>query len=194
MVGEIKQNVMHYPDGRTKSKLYRVGGSLHGVWSRWHYNGQLSFQGNYVNGRPDGMHYSWFEDGVKSHQILYDNGSSRDETQWYSNGNKRRERVGSSKIEWHSNSQIKSKFPHTMNGAWSWYKDGQVEAETYCKNLDPECNNISNVKLNLQEEVDACGGYPIEVRTTRYYENGKKAFESNSDGNQAWDEGEKKLY
>ena len=37
----------------------------------WHPNGQMRFEGNYAEGRPDGLHVSWNEDGQKVSERSY---------------------------------------------------------------------------------------------------------------------------
>ena len=45
-----------------------------GPFMRWHPNGARSVQGNFVNGKPDGLFINWYPDGRKAQETGYKNG------------------------------------------------------------------------------------------------------------------------
>jgi hypothetical protein len=51
-----------------------INGKRNGLWKYWHENGQVRCEGNYINGLKDGVWKYWDETGVLTEETLYNNG------------------------------------------------------------------------------------------------------------------------
>jgi antitoxin component YwqK of YwqJK toxin-antitoxin module len=62
-----------------------------GHWTTWHKNGQKDAEGDYKNGKEEGLWTYWY-DGQKSREATFKNGKEEGLwTAWYTNGQKNRE-------------------------------------------------------------------------------------------------------
>jgi hypothetical protein len=69
-----------------------VNGKQQGVWTFYHENGKLFRTGKYVDGRADGQWAIWRDDGSKWSEQTYINGQLNGvETRWHPNGQKQSE-------------------------------------------------------------------------------------------------------
>ena len=82
-----------YHDNGTKSVEGQfVNGKQQGIWTFYHENGKLFRTGKYVDGRADGQWVIWREDGSKWSEQTYINGQLNGvETRWHPNGQKQSE-------------------------------------------------------------------------------------------------------
>ena len=79
-----------------------------------HPNGQKEMEGNYKDGKQDGLETAWHENGQKQFEINYNDGEPNGlEVYWYKNGQKEVEanykdgKPDGLYLEWHENSKKK---------------------------------------------------------------------------------------
>jgi antitoxin component YwqK of YwqJK toxin-antitoxin module len=65
-------------------------GVIHGKTTKYHPNGQVQIEGNYVNGLFDGRWIYYEDDGLIVGIAQFDKGSGKQKA-WYRNGNLQRE-------------------------------------------------------------------------------------------------------
>ncbi len=88
---------MFFPDGSTRRqwivKILPDGTELeHGEWLRWHDNGQVRLQGEYVDGVREGLWRSWYPNGrMRGEGRLHRDRRIGTWTMWHDNGQKRSE-------------------------------------------------------------------------------------------------------
>lgn len=76
--GEMIRNgayIEYYPTGEKMIEGNYANGREDGVWKCWHVNGQLRSQGSYVNGREDGKWTYWHVDGTVEWEKWYKDGN-----------------------------------------------------------------------------------------------------------------------
>jgi len=86
------QFVDHHDDGKKSVEGQFVNGKQQGVWTFYHENGNRFRTGQYVDGRADGQWTIWRADGSKWSEQNYVNGQLNGlETRWHPNGQKQSE-------------------------------------------------------------------------------------------------------
>ena len=60
----------------------------HGLVTYWYANGQKSSEGNYKDGKEDGLHSSWYKKGQKRFEENYKDGKLMYVEVWKPNGEK----------------------------------------------------------------------------------------------------------
>ena len=80
-----------------------------------HENGQKKFEGNIKEGKQDGLHMEWFEDGQKQGEVNFTSGHITKTVSWHKNGQKAEE------------VNFKNSSP---DGLWTeWHENGQKKRE-----------------------------------------------------------------
>ncbi len=86
------QFVDHHDNGTKSVEGEFVNGKQQGIWTFYHENGKLFRTGKYVDGRADGQWAIWRDDGSKWSEQVYTNGQLNGvETRWHPNGQKQSE-------------------------------------------------------------------------------------------------------
>jgi len=86
------QFVDHHSNGTKSVEGQFVNGKQQGVWTFYHENGKLFRTGIYIDGRADGQWKIWRDDGSKWSEQTYINGQLNGvETRWHPNGRKQSE-------------------------------------------------------------------------------------------------------
>jgi antitoxin component YwqK of YwqJK toxin-antitoxin module len=109
---EDKYNFSKFPESFGTYK----NGKKDGLHTGWYENGQKEYEWNYKDGEQDGLHTYWYENGQKSWERTYKDDEYHGLlTTWYDNGQKKKE--GTYK---------KSR----RFGTWTeWYANGQKKSE-----------------------------------------------------------------
>ena len=125
---------------------YHKGSPYTGKRYGLHLNGQKSMEGNYKDGKEDGLWVWWYKNGQKSMEGNYKNGKAVGlHVNWYENGQKMLEQnfiedegenfpiIDGLEVGWHENGQ-KSKEGNYKDGKpvglhVEWYENGQKKLE-----------------------------------------------------------------
>lgn len=168
-----------YETGQKKSEENYIKGELNGLYTEWRVNGEKKTEQNYSNGnRVWSIDTRYYYNGQKESE---QNGRDNSSTEWYENGQKRREIYKSETIaggglitEWYENGQKKSGKDEQSGWYTEWYKNGQK------KSGKDEQSGLSTAWYeNGQKETEI---YTSGTRIT-WYENGqKKSSETNKEG------------
>ena len=82
----------YYENGKLRSEGNYKEGKKEGVWKEWYENGQLDEIINYKDGKRDGLRKVWYENGELEHKGNYDEGKKEGVWKyWYENGHLRKE-------------------------------------------------------------------------------------------------------
>ena len=109
----LKKETYHF-DGIKISEINYENGEKHGKEIEYGYNGKI-WEGQYKNGKEDGLFTGWYENGKKKWEETYKYGEYDGlETKWYKNGKKKSEQTWKdgkfiSKKEWNEDGSIKEK-------------------------------------------------------------------------------------
>ena len=115
-------------------------GRRHGLWTKWHENGQKSAEGEYRDGEKIGRWTGWHENGQRKLQGEFRDGKQHGLwTFWHENGQKKDEgewqdgkRQGLFTF-WHENGQKESEGEFRddkEHGPWTeWHANGQVSGQ-----------------------------------------------------------------
>ena len=87
---KLTQVVKTYQNGEKRFEGNYKDGKVDGLYRFWYENGQKSYEENYKDGIKIGIWTGWYENGQKS--IEFDSGSDGKSTSWYQNGQKSFER------------------------------------------------------------------------------------------------------
>lgn len=68
------KHVEWYPDGQKSREGNYKDGKKEGLQPEWHENGQKQSEGNYKGGKEVGLHTWWHEDGQKKFEGNYKDG------------------------------------------------------------------------------------------------------------------------
>jgi antitoxin component YwqK of YwqJK toxin-antitoxin module len=68
------EHVEKWPDGKPKLEAHYKEGKLHGLFRRWHENGQLAAEEEYQNGKWEGRRAAWWENGQVQFDWRYQEG------------------------------------------------------------------------------------------------------------------------
>ena len=83
------QFVDHHDNGTKSVEGQFVNGKQQGIWTFYHENGKLFRTGKYVDGQADGQWAIWRDDGSKWSEQVYTSGQLNGvETRWHPNGQK----------------------------------------------------------------------------------------------------------
>ena len=81
-----------YENGQKKSEGNFKDGKKDGLQTEWYENGQKKQEGNYKDGKMDGLLTYWFKNGQKQGELNYKDGKYHGLwTSWYENGQKETE-------------------------------------------------------------------------------------------------------
>ena len=108
-----------------------INGKLDGLHTMWYENGQKKKEGNFKDGKQDGLHTMWHENGQKGRERTYKDGKIDGLiTKWYENGQKSGEGI------WKDGQ---------YDELWTyWYDNGQKKREQTYKDgetIFKECWN-----------------------------------------------------
>ena len=108
---------------------YHKGSPYTGKRYGLHLNGQKSMEGNYKDGKEDGLWVWWYENGQKEAEINWKNGKQDGlHLNWYENGQKAAEgnnkdgKLDGPSVMWHKNGQKKSEAN---------FKNGKLISDKY---------------------------------------------------------------
>ena len=68
------KSIGHYENGQKKLEGNFKDGKREGLHTMWHENGQKKLEGNFKDGKPEGLHTSWYENGKIAGEECYRNG------------------------------------------------------------------------------------------------------------------------
>ena len=71
-----------------KCLTFLKDGKKHGLWTRWHKNGQKEWEANYKDGKEHGLWTSWYENGQKRSEKNYNYEALMTAKSWKPNGEK----------------------------------------------------------------------------------------------------------
>ena len=78
-----------YENGKKESEGNYKDGKFDGLLVLWHENGQKSDEGNFEDGKMDGLHVKWYPNGKKNQEVNFKD-DKRDglHVKWHENGQK----------------------------------------------------------------------------------------------------------
>lgn len=155
--GKVQQEMHFIMVFDSVKKYYKP--IYNGKYEVYYDNGNLKTSGNYVAGKEEGVFTSFFENGQKSKEIIYNNGLITDKlTQWHKNGNisqvenymiikendSTKSVLGGEYYRYYEDNTLVEKGSNKngkKDGLWTqWYADGIKANETnYCNGL--KCGN-----------------------------------------------------
>jgi len=115
---QLIQFVETYENGNISSITYhkKTQNRIELVKGEGYYeNGQKQGEGDFKNGKPDGLIKGWYESGKKEYERTYKDGENLLYTRWYENGQKE--------------SEINYKDGKRDGLYTDWYENGQKENE-----------------------------------------------------------------
>ena len=130
-----------YENGQKKLQGNYKNGKRDGLWVVWHENGQKKSEGNYKDGNQDGPITLWHKNGQKSQEVNWKDGKKEGlNVKWHDNGQK----------------QYEANFKdHKLDGlTTSWHKNGQKRSEVNYKDGELISKKYWNSK---GEEVETEG-------------------------------------
>ena len=65
----------HYENGQLKSEGNWKDGKMEGLWKYYYENGQLELEGNQKDGKTDGLWKKYYENGQLKYESIYKNGN-----------------------------------------------------------------------------------------------------------------------
>lgn len=77
----------NFPSGKKGMEGNFVNGKRDGVWVWYYEAGTKKRETNYRNGKPNGESNIWYKNGQKRSQIIYDNGTNIKQYRWDEEGN-----------------------------------------------------------------------------------------------------------
>ena len=77
-----------HPNGQKILEGNYKNGKVNGLWTAWLKNGQKSREENYKDGKPDGLRTLWWKNGQKRYERNYRDGKLISEVVWKLNGEK----------------------------------------------------------------------------------------------------------
>ena len=111
----------YYENGKIKSKQDFVKAKLHGKFIKYSDKGFKQYEGDYLNGKKNGIVTAWYESGKISLQFKYENGLFYDGTEYYEDGWPR--------------VLVKFSAPGKREGVAYYYEeDGRIWEKGYFKN------------------------------------------------------------
>lgn len=75
--GTFKNNLRHgsylsfYPNGKLKEELNYINGKLDGKQKHYANNGEITFKGKFILGKPKGFHYKYNSEGKRIEKVWY---------------------------------------------------------------------------------------------------------------------------
>lgn len=141
---EVETRRESWPDGSSKSekRVKWIHGAFidHGPWTLWYENGQIQAQGEYVDGKLDGVYQEWYDNGQLRARGHYSKGSKEDlfilwdlqgakTHEWHYVANKQH----GMRTIWYPNGRMKSQVKFIdgrMHGKLvEWDEEGQITKE-----------------------------------------------------------------
>jgi antitoxin component YwqK of YwqJK toxin-antitoxin module len=81
--GELRKEISYYiPSGELEYIGHRKDGRIHGDFESYYKNGNMSIQGQLIQGQYDGEWTYWDEDGQINKELTYDMGTVIDSTSY----------------------------------------------------------------------------------------------------------------
>ena len=109
----LNKNINYYDNGEKWSEGNYKEGKIDGLYTFYYKNGQKSYEENYKDGIKVGLWTGWDQNGQKSSERFYKNGKVEGlENYWYQSGREYRE------LTYSNNELISSK---------EWNEDGSVK-------------------------------------------------------------------
>jgi len=112
---DLEENLQDYPKGQLEYEGNYKEGKEEGVHKQWHQDGQLYSEGNYKEGKQEGLWEWWYQNGSIWREENYKDGKKE--------GLHKR---------WHQNGQLYSEGNYKegkQEGLWEWwYKNGQLNS------------------------------------------------------------------
>jgi antitoxin component YwqK of YwqJK toxin-antitoxin module len=108
-------------------------GNMEGLYTKHYSNGQRSEEGMYANGKREGIWKYWYASGKQEKEILFEKNFPFTETEWWENGNKRKEKDASETvILYHENGQKESVTTRSKEGQsyTRWDEQGRKREES----------------------------------------------------------------
>ena len=170
---EIKQDTTkrYFSSGKPSSIYVKINGKNHGLCRQWFENGNLKFKGEFSNGLPIGMHFTYFDNGQIQYKTIYR--KSVKYLSYYKNGKKSGKTFSNlPKIEasksWFENGNLMYKSKHRYPGP------GCIQ--NLYDTTDIKCSyNGKKVFLKNGKYVDSLD-QPIKIKSfyiyKEYYPNG----------------------
>ena len=175
----------YYDNGQIETeKTYKDN---NGKYKFWYKNGHKGAEGNYINGRMDGVYrmdgkwVDWYESGQIKSETHYKDCVFEKTTTWYENGQKEEEYTFLEKKTWYENGNLKKEENYKrvlwLNKHWTsikhgeyteWYENGNLKLKINYTN-----ENVSDMEYKTDKKVG-------------WYENGQKKFESNYTVGESW--------
>jgi len=155
-----------------------VNGKKDGVHKEWYENGQLMFEKNYKNGTRDGLFRFWYENGqLESERSFKDWKKLGLEREWWSNGQIRKETR-------YYNNLLGYPWNYENKG---WDENGRLWNEVFFKddNRNSLIRRFWYENGQLKEEFDYRDKFRDYFHRV-WYENGQLMFEGNKK-NGKWD-------
>jgi len=78
--------VSWHEKGQKKHEGNWKDGKQDGLWTEWHENGQKQSETNYKDGKQDGLWLGWHENGQKAYEANFKDGEKVSAKYWISKG------------------------------------------------------------------------------------------------------------
>lgn len=150
-------------DNGQKSVHYRrnpliYGGNISGIYTEWYENGNVKFEGKYIDGNLNGQVITWYENGSKNTARIYKDGQLNGLTTIW-------DESGSKTFELHYEKGAKKK-------TISFYEDGATKSEIFEYDEISDCkswysNGTLKAVFNYKNEK-------LDGPFTSWYQNGYK--------------------
>ena len=134
-------------NGQVKAFFYVKNGKEHGLQKQWHgEDGQLEFERNYKDGKPDGLTREWYDNGQLRREKNYKDGKIVGLSRiWYGEDGQLADEVNYKDGKkdgfhrmWYENGQLiwERNYKDGRKDGFDriWYKNGQLKKESNYKN------------------------------------------------------------
>ena len=167
-----------------------------GKYQEFYSNGQKQMEGNFKDGKANGLFAEWYENGQKKSEVSYKDGKKDGlSPSWYDSGQKEREvnfkdgKFDGLSTSWFENGQKETEMSHKdgkFDGlSTSWFENGQKKSEISFKDGKQDgLMTVWNDSGQKEMEVNYKDGKEDGL-TTSWYDSGQKKTEiSYKDGKQ----------
>ena len=128
-----KEIITYWSNGIVNEKYLTKFGEIHGKYQKWHPNGQLCIETNYVEGVQKGLKRIWYETGQKRFEGYIENNQYvGDYKIWYKNGQLREEK------------EVKDGEIYGIQKYW--FSDGKLAYKKICK--EGQSSDVDNYLIN----------------------------------------------
>ncbi len=177
-------------NGESKGSTGVPNSEREGLWRFWHENGQLSQEGNYLNGKVEGLRRWWYENGQLEQEENSVNGKEEGLIRlWHENGELKQEgnyvngKAEGLYVRWYENGQLNQEGNY-LNGEMegllrTWYENGQQRSEgNYLNGKLEGLLRLWHENGQLQDEGNYLN-FKREGLFRSWYENGQLKQEGN---------------